>query len=88
MKMIHKITLIAGVEKYYLPIDSKILCVKKQRESISIWYECHGGEAMEPRYFNTITTGQIINEKNLVYLGTVLLQDDNFVLHVYEVIID
>lgn len=77
-----------------LPLYAKVLSVHKQQNSICLWVETNhvAGKYSLPeittqqeRIFACYMTGELIEaDCELRFIGTVLLEDDSYVLHVYE----
>ena len=86
MRTIHKQVLdVIGEQVIFLPIDAKILCLKNQRESVCMWYECDTDYPIERVVIRCYGTGQEI-EGNLEYLGTVLTLNGNGVWHYFKLL--
>lgn len=84
MQTIHKDTLIHGCNKITVPIGSTILTVQNQNDTITIWYECWitTSNVTTEITLYVFGTGQVINENNVKYIGTV--QVSEYVWHIYE----
>lgn len=87
---IWKTTLLPGKNEVLMPIGAKPLSVDIQHGSIVMWFEVrcmNDGTAYEEKSKYLIygfETGQRYFSKTTdVYLGTVLLKDQNYVLHFY-----
>ena len=86
----YKIEMLLSIE---MPIGAKIVYVGEQDNMICLWAIVDTEKKNESRFFRAYCTGEKIenphrepgNEDN--YVGTVLLDGGNFVLHVYEMII-
>jgi hypothetical protein len=75
-----------------MPLGSRVLSVGVQHSILSnfdeifIWAEVDPKAAMVTRYFVGTGTGHNVPEPPCSYCGTVLLDDGNIVIHVYEVL--
>lgn len=89
MVTIHKAVLDfseSAILSIQMPWGSDILKLGVQYNVPTIWYACDTGEVLESRLFQLVCTGQkITNEIDGDYLGTVLLDNDNFVGHIFEI---
>ena len=70
-----------------LPKNAKILCVKEQKGDLCLWALVDPDEKeTEPINLRIAGTGHPIIEDNLVYIDTVLMYDDNFVIHIFKIV--
>ena len=70
-----------------LPKGSKILCVKTQKNDLFLWALVDPDEnETESVKFRIAGTGHPIEEENLEYIDTVLMYEDNFVLHIFKIV--
>lgn len=73
-----------------LPLGSKVLSVKNQRNRVVLYVEVDGDSEesmlLEKRTFIGVLTGGVVPNIQLQFIDTVLLHNDSFVLHVYEAI--
>ena len=88
MKQIYKYPLdLIGIQGIYLPLHSKILCVKEQYNNIVLYAEIdtavNGEEFVE---FVIVGTGHQLPTTNMKYIDTVLINQDTLVWHVYKVL--
>ena len=71
-----------------MPVGAKIIHVGNQNNYVCIWAEVNSGNPCETRCFEIQLTGQPLGgdgeDTYRAYLGTVLLNKDTFVAHVYE----
>ncbi len=90
MKTIHKIVIDPRTTIYPLPKNSNIIYAGGQRDDICVWYECDTDEKERiPKTLHVFGTGHKIpelTEGEYKYLGTATLQNDNLILHIYEVV--
>lgn len=86
MRTIHKYALTQHTT-LQLPIDSEILCVKEQRGQVCMWTLADLSSGLtETRVFALYGTGYTISDR-LKYIDTVILgEQQDLVLHVFEVI--
>ena len=78
---------ISGETVLELPIGSKILKIDNQYNSIQMWVQTiEGVDKYETRKFFSIKTGSLFENDNLQYLNTVILDDGDYVAHIFEVI--
>lgn len=70
-----------------LPKDSKILCVKTQKNDLCLWALVNPDEnETESVKLRIAGTGHPIEEENLEYIDTVLMYEDNFVIHIFKIV--
>ena len=70
-----------------VPKNSTFLDTKNQKENLSIWYICNPNEAeTEDREILIFGTGNdsVPEDTELDYLGTILMENDNLVWHIFE----
>jgi hypothetical protein len=81
---------ITYARKLLLPKGAKIISVANQREQLVTWVEVDTQELeTEDRRFLVLCTGEktTVNRYNtIVFLGTVLFSNGDFVQHVYEIL--
>ena len=82
-KVIHKYPLRVGRNEVELPWGAKILSVANQRENIAMWAEVNDTHEKVSRLFHVVLTGASAPAPAR-YIGTVMLDGGNFVVHVYE----
>jgi hypothetical protein len=71
-----------------LPTNSEVLSVANQNEDIFMWVAVTENKAIKKRKFVVFPTGKIFDsERKLKFIGTVLLNNGNFVFHVFEEIV-
>ena len=69
-----------------LPAGAEILHVNTQKGNICIWAEVDTEAPAEERTFKIVGTGHAVPAGPRKYLGTVKLQNDTFIFHVYELL--
>lgn len=67
-----------------IPAGAKFLATSNQYESVAAWFEVDPFADTEARTFRLVLTGES-PVPNSTHLGTVLLDQGAFVVHVYEV---
>jgi hypothetical protein len=89
MSTIYKYKLSASDPTFYImmPAGSEIVHVAVQHGSPYIWAEVDTQHQPQERRFRFVATGQSIPEKEdyRKYIGTFLLNDGDFVIHLYEI---
>ena len=96
METIHKTQLRFGLRDYAIPADAEILSFAVQRGVPTIWYRTKIVE-IQPTPLTVFTppptgrpillieTGSVLPEHmQWKFIGTVLLENDNYVLHAFE----
>jgi len=86
MKQVFKYPLdLIGIQHLKLPKYSKILCVKNQYDNIVLYAEVPDVyDTKETITIIIVGTGRPMPNGNLMYIGTVLVQNGTLVWHVYE----
>jgi hypothetical protein len=77
----------AGTTSIIMPERAEVLHVDKQRtdNELFIWMLVYPASPKKLRQFHVIGTGHQVEDSQLgKHLGTVLLMDDNIVVHVFE----
>ena len=70
-----------------MPEKSIIVSVQSQRGVVTLWAVCDTERAIDKRGFYVTLTGESLPERYVLKsIGTVLLDGDDFVLHVFEVL--
>ena len=69
-----------------MPKNAEILHVDEQRGGPFIWALVDVDAPLVNRSFAVFGTGQIVAENPMRHLGTVKLNNGNFILHVFELI--
>lgn len=70
-----------------IPKGSKILCVKTQKNDLCLWALVNPDEnETESVKLRIAGTGHPIEEENLEYIDTVLMYEDNFVIHIFKIV--
>ena len=75
---------ISGIQPILIPAESKFLSVQKQKDNPTMWFLVNPEFEVVERRFQLFPTGHIDVPKD-GYLGTVLLDDDTYVVHIFEV---
>lgn len=83
MRVIWKFELDVGVNRLKMPPISKLLYVAEQYGALCIWAECLENTAPGERCIEVVLTGSKV-PRDAKYVGTVLLRDGSFVVHVYD----
>lgn len=86
-KQIWKYTLGRAQESIEMPADAEILSAHSQNDLICIWALVNPDAEKEHRYFEVFKTGHAVPCDMGVsreFIGTVLLQNDALVFHIFE----
>lgn len=87
MKTIYEYEIMTyGIETITMPKDANIISVQAQNNQVRLWVETDTNcvESINV-VFHMITTGSYIPDYvELEYLGTVVLDDGGFVVHIYK----
>ena len=84
MNKVHKIVLDYRATDYLLPKGAKPLSVAVQRGGICLWYSFDPGIPTKAiQRFYIVGTGHQEVDPKWVFIGTVLLSNDNLVLHIF-----
>lgn len=68
-----------------MPKGAKILDVQKQGDCIVLWALVYPDAEVETRKFQLYATGNLVDlNENLIYLKTLQVEEENFVLHIFE----
>lgn len=68
-----------------MPAGSKIVSVGKQHGHIVIWAEVWPDEKLVQRRIVAVVTGaEVPDDPDRIHLGTIGFNNDNFILHLYE----
>ena len=87
MKVIHKYGLASsGRWDMSLPKGAKVLAVASQRNEPQLWALIDPSKDDECRQFMVVPTGRSFDAERVVYIGTIQLDDGQFVGHVFELI--
>lgn len=89
MKTVWKYTLkIDDYDEFEMPVGSKILSVGEQDNKLVMWVEVNDDIRCkkEVRKFRLAGTGHIINEIYTHFIGSVLMMNGVFVVHVFEIL--
>lgn len=78
---------LAAVEQQVLsmPLGATILSVQVQYGMPVLYSMANTFQAVEPRHIYMFGTGESMPNIPMTYIGTILLAEDNLVLHVFEV---
>lgn len=75
-----------GTTTVNIPKGARVLSVANQDEALMLWAAVTPSNPTEPRTFLVALTGQeIAVTPSFPFLGTVLFDNGNFVVHVFEV---
>ena len=88
-KYVWKYEVIRDKTIHQIPRGGIVRHVDNQFEKVCIWIEVDPNKSTEPRQFEVYDTGQLIHYDMGIdrkYLGTVKLQNDRTIVHVYEYI--
>lgn len=84
-KVVYKYVMDASEVSFTLSQINKLLKVSSQNNRIFFWFLCNLDDSREVnRTFVLKTTGSYFDDKNLKYIDTVLVDNDNFVAHIFE----
>jgi hypothetical protein len=89
LKCVYKYTIgepaITGVIAIDIPGNAKILSAHNQREQLHIWALVDPNAVFRQRIFHYFGTGiKFKNHDLLQFIGTVMFDNGNFVVHVFE----
>lgn len=84
MQVIHKFKMTGQYTTFEMPAGAVILDTKLQQNDLVIWAMCDPDKQKRERHFGSLTTGNRFDLKIRRYLGTVIREYDNYVLHVFE----
>ncbi len=68
-----------------LPRGAEILTVQVQDSRPQIWALVNPENPIESRNFHLAGTGDSINERNLIYIGTFQMSNGNNIWHLFEI---
>lgn len=83
-KIIYKYILNAGIVKVEMPAGAKILCVQEQNNLPVLWAEVDINQPLENRVFSLVHTGEEFDTTYKTYIATCLLDEGDYVVHIYE----
>ena len=84
MKTIYKQELTTyGQQVVNLPVDAHIIHIDTQRGYPCMWYTCYSDSEKVLRKVYCLYTGEDIPDEPMDYLGTVLLENGELVLHYF-----
>ena len=66
-----------------IPARSVFISAENQKECLCVWYECTPGAKASKRKIYVIETGKEKPDLQVDFLGTVLFDRGNYVVHVY-----
>lgn len=69
-----------------IPANARILTVKTQGNQIYLWAMVNPDHIPEKRKIRIYGTGHPVDIENIIYIGTVMTESENFVWHVFEAI--
>jgi hypothetical protein len=87
MKTIYKYELknLSSENILHMPEGAEIISVGNQREKLVVWAAVeHGCKKVGPRTIKCVLTGQATGLSGYIFLGTVLFDNGNFVVHCFE----
>lgn len=86
MITIYKYELNLGPNKVMLPYDAKVLSVAGQHNNLVMWVEVDTERPLWDNWFLVTLTGHAIvdNFHPREFIGTVLLDNETFILHVFK----
>ncbi len=73
-----------SVQIVEMPEGSRILCAHSQCDEICIWVNVWPENTMQTRTIEVIATGEQFMEAPRDYIGTVKLENDRLIFHVFE----
>ena len=76
--------IVDGNQKVLMPKGAKIISLQTQNDVPCIWAIVDTDSEIEERHFKTVATGGNIRNNFAQYIGTYLLNNGNFVGHVFE----
>lgn len=78
---------VEGAFEIDMPAGAKLLCVQVQRGLPFIWAEVNPNAELKPKRFRMFGTGRPmdIGDDWIDYVGSIQLDQDLFVFHLYEV---
>ncbi len=86
MKVVHKYLLPAQDEvKLEMPIGARVLHVGAQGKQLCLWALVNPKGKTRTRTFRIAGTGHEVGSASPTHLGTALMNNGAFVLHVFEV---
>ena len=83
-KIIYKYPLNSSIVKIQMPVGAKILCVQDQYNTPTLWAEVDIYQPTENRVFSLILTGEDFETTYKTYIGTCVLDQGSYVVHIYE----
>lgn len=87
MKTIHKYYLrMDALCEIPMPEDSKILSVGVQFDNPAIWVEVDINKKEVIRKFQLIQTGDVVEVSGKRFIGTFILNEGHYILHLYEIL--
>jgi len=75
---------IGGEHSVLLPFGAKILSCGVQNDGISIWAMVNTDNTPEPIKLSVFTTGSEINDTHLDFIGTCIMFNGTYVLHIFK----
>lgn len=85
MKRVYKYEIEALDITIQMPAEAQILHVAEQHGTMQLWAQIDPDRPLYPRRFRTYGTGHDMPDNPGKFAGTMLVQDGNYVFHVYEV---
>ena len=84
MKTVYKYGLKTGKNKVVMPNNSVVLSAENVCDEIVIYARVDTNAELETRKFEVYNTGQEVNEYDLTFIGTVLFDAGEYVVHGWE----
>ena len=75
---------LSGTVVHPMPEGAQPVAVAFQGDSLSLWAKVDPHEKTVKRCFHVILTGQLFSDSELRYIGTAMLDDGAYVVHVFE----
>lgn len=85
MKRIFKYIMQTSTQSFAMPIGAKILQAHNQHDRVVFWAEVDIAQSSELRKFTMYGTGHALPDDPGKYIGTVLIETDFLVMHLYEI---
>ena len=67
-----------------MPTGATVLAVKEQFGKLIIWAACDPQQPMAVHHFLLVMTGSPFDPNGLAYVGTAMLNNGSYILHVFE----
>lgn len=83
-RIVHKYPMPCPDALFHIPQGGRVVHCGLQREKVTMWVEVDVAQPKELRHFIVAATGQTLPEGTFEHCGTVIANDGDLVLHVYE----